>query len=316
MTKRSGDQPTSPAKRAKISGAGSNKCSQRHELHDVDPEKASAPAPRQSLDAATATADASFEDEDAPADEALPSDALVAINYLRAQFPKDAGVAPFCLKTQLYCVLTDRTITDRELDELRHANAVRYFKLPAGSDECAIMLTSDYAAAGEACRPAAAAAGTPPPLLRTFAWFCERVLPRCTDPAIPHERLIELLSSDPSGGAQRERANERHLGLLLQHCCLTRQVPTGAGRGAVGGYVFCMPGAGAAVKGVDAGRREILAALRRRKYPEMLEAELEKRKLRQSPLGMRWHVRDMLGGGALVRTSTTVGALIRVAHRT
>lgn len=105
------------------------------------------------------------------------------------------------------------------------------------------------------------------------------------------------------------------MALLLQACCLTRH--TGAGAGAFGQscYLFSMPGAGPAVKGISGGRKEMVDALGRRKYPEMLESELMKRKFKASPLGMRWHLRDLLGSGTLVRLQTTVGPLIRVAKR-
>ncbi len=76
-----------------------------------------------------------------------------------------------------------------------------------------------------------------------------------------------------------------------------------------------MPGAGPAVRGVGAGRKEILDALSRRKHPEMLAAHLAKRKLRGSPLGVPWHLRDLLGAGVVIQIDTTVGPLIRVAKR-
>lgn len=64
-----------------------------------------------------------------------------------------------------------------------------------------------------------------------------------------------------------------------------------------------------------AGRQEILSLLQRRRQPELLEAELLKRKLQRSVLGVRWHVTDMVGGGALLRIPTAVGPLLRAAKR-
>lgn len=109
---------------------------------------------------------------------------------------------------------------------------------------------------------------------------------------------------------------ETHITLLLQACCLTRH--TGQGVGASGGqrcYFFSMPGAGAAVRGISAGRKEIIDVLKRKKHPEMLESQLVQKKLKGSPLGMGWHLRDMLGTAALVKMQTTVGPLIRVLHK-
>lgn len=55
-------------------------------------------------------------------------------------------------------------------------------------------------------------------------------------------------------------------------------------------------------------------ALQRRQYTEIPERDLEKRKLQRSLLGVRFHVRDMLGSGALLRLQTTVGPVLRLAH--
>ncbi len=107
---------------------------------------------------------------------------------------------------------------------------------------------------------------------------------------------------------------EAHVTLLLQSCCLVRH--TGQGVGAAGGqscYLFSMPGAGPAVRGISAGRKEIIDALKRKKHPEMLESQLVQKKLKASPLGIQWHLRDLLGTLAVVRMQTTVGPLIRVA---
>lgn len=58
--------------------------------------------------------------------------------------------------------------------------------------------------------------------------------------------------------------------------------------------------------------RTALQALQRRRYPEIPERELEKRRLQRSVLSVRFHVRDMLGCGALLRLDTTVGPVLRL----
>jgi len=45
----------------------------------------------------------------------------------------------------------------------------------------------------------------------------------------------------------------------------------------------------------------------------MLHAELAKRKLKDSVLGLNFHVRDMVGSGHLIKRSTTVGCVLQVA---
>ena len=55
--------------------------------------------------------------------------------------------------------------------------------------------------------------------------------------------------------------------------------------------------------------------LSRRRHPEMFVRELEKKKLRDSRLGMQFHIRDLLGNGQLQKSSTTSGPLLRVVKK-
>ncbi|EFN53649.1 hypothetical protein CHLNCDRAFT_36320 [Chlorella variabilis] len=287
---------------------------------------------------------ASFEHDFAAepaAPEALPNDALVALQLLNSRFPAVAGVAPFATCAQLYSVLADRTAADRQLEELRRSNTVRLLQLPASRDECVVMLTADYVAAVQRCKEELAArsqqqqqqqqqphggggggdrnaAGHAAGALEAFAWFAERVLPACTEVMVTHGELLQLLSGAPPArpGQPRRQADaagaaagEPHVSLLLSQGLLTRHT------GGPDGYLFSMPNAGAAVRSVAAGRQEILSLLQRRRQPELLEAELLKRKLQRSVLGVRWHVTDMVGGGALLRIPTAVGPLLRAAKR-
>jgi serine/threonine-protein kinase 19 len=113
-----------------------------------------------------------------------------------------AKVAPFATRSQLYSVLADRTAVDRQLEELRRANAVRLLQLPASRDEQAVMLTADYCAALRQCQEAelpqgggaeagAAAAGQSSSV---FGWFATRVLPACTEVMVTHAELVQLLA--------------------------------------------------------------------------------------------------------------------------
>ena len=61
--------------------------------------------------------------------------------------------------------------------------------------------------------------------------------------------------------------------------------------------------------------QEILVILSRRRHPEMFVKELEKRKLRDSRLGMQYHIRDLLGSGQLQKSNTTSGPLLRVVKK-
>jgi serine/threonine-protein kinase 19 len=51
----------------------------------------------------------------------LPNDTLAAVLVLRSQFPHvwSKDTAPLALRSQIYSIVFDRTIVDRQLDELR-----------------------------------------------------------------------------------------------------------------------------------------------------------------------------------------------------
>eukprot|EP00887_Chlorella_sp_A99_P002948 scaffold24.g2948.t1 len=283
---------------------------------------------------AEATADADCSD----INDALPCDTGLALQAARC--------IPFATKSQLYTVLRDRTLADRQLDKLRRRNRVRLVQLPgpAAAPDYAIVLTEDYAAALAAAKAeATACGGAVAAAAVVFDWFLARVLPACTQVMLTHCELLRLLAAPArkehgsgSGGQPRNcgagqsaarsssgsgqpaataaagaaAPGEAHVSLLLSHGFLTRHT-AGAD-----GYLFSLPGAGAAVRSVAAGRAELLAALARRRPPEALERDLLKRRLARSVLGVAWHLRDMVGGGALLRQPTTLGSdVIRVARR-
>lgn len=50
----------------------------------------------------------------------------------------------------------------------------------------------------------------------------------------------------------------------------------------------------------------------RRRYPEMFVKELEQKKLNQSLLDSRFHVRDLIGLGSIAKFDTTSGPLLRI----
>lgn len=77
-------------------------------------------------------------------------------------------------------------------------------------------------------------------------------------------------------------------------------------------YWFAIPYIGSLLKGLTQGRKELLSLLNRKKYKEMMLALLEKKRLRFSPLDIRFHLRDLLGSGHLKSVHTPSGLVIRV----
>ncbi len=61
--------------------------------------------------------------------------------------------------------------------------------------------------------------------------------------------------------------------------------------------------------------QEVMGILSRRRHPEMFVKELEKKKLRDSRMGMQFHIRDLLGSGQLQKSTTTSGPLLRIVKK-
>ncbi|KAK7859509.1 serine/threonine-protein kinase 19, partial [Quercus suber] len=78
-------------------------------------------------------------------------------------------------------------------------------------------------------------------------------------------------------------------------------------------YWFAIPNIGSVLKGLSQGRKEVLSFLNRRRYKEMMLASMEKKRLRFSPLDMRFHLRDLIGSGHLKTVQTSTGLLLRVS---
>ncbi|EOX94419.1 PREDICTED: serine/threonine-protein kinase 19 homolog [Theobroma cacao] len=228
------------------------------------------------------------------------SDTLVALRIMRAQFPQIDKVAiqPFILQSQLYSSVKDRTQVDRELESLRREKVVRIFKLNTGQDDHGIMLLDDYIKQIE--HAVKRMEERKQRDLKVFEWFKVYVIESKLEPSIEHQELCSLLSL---GG----RVKDDHISLLINAGLLTRQLIDPSM------YWFAIPNIGSILKGISQGRKELLSLLNRRRYKEMMLVPLEKKRLRLSPLDMRFHLRDLIGSGHLKTAHSPTGIVVRVS---
>ncbi|XP_014513450.1 uncharacterized protein LOC106771915 isoform X8 [Vigna radiata var. radiata] len=107
-----------------------------------------------------------------------------------------------------------------------------------------------------------------------FGWLKTHVLDSKLETGIEHQELCSLLSL---GG----KVKDSHISVLINAGVL--------------------------------GRKEIISLLSRRRYKEMMLSSLEKKRLRTSPLDVRFHLRDLIGSGHLRTDQAPTGLIIRVS---
>ncbi|CAM6118193.1 unnamed protein product [Calypogeia fissa] len=236
------------------------------------------------------------------ADWTLPTDTLVALKMMCQQFPKSdqMAVRPFVLRSQLYSSVSDRTTADRDLEELKQQHTVRIFKLNSGQDDFAIMVMEDYLKQIEEEKKRMEIK-RPEEEISVFDWFATNVVPAHTGASIRQPHLLLLLN-------QAGKANDKDVSLLINAGLLVRQIADETT------YWFGIPNVGSLLKSLSAGRKELLSFLSRRRYKEMLQSVLEKKRLRSSQFNMRFHVRDLIGSGHLFSIHTPAGPLIRLTR--
>ncbi|KAI3682646.1 hypothetical protein L1987_82765 [Smallanthus sonchifolius] len=231
-------------------------------------------------------------------DNLIFSDTMVALRMMRAQFPHidKVTVEPFILQSQLYSSVKDRTQVDREVESLRREKVLRVFKLNTGQDDHALMFMEDYL--NQMNRAVKSMETKKQGVLAVFEWFEVHVIHSKPEPCIGHQELCSLLSI---GG----KVKDEDISLLINAGLLTCQLIDSDV------YWFAIPNIGSVLKGLTQGRKELLSLLNRKKYKEMMLAMLEKKRLRLSPLDVRFHLRDLLGSGHLKTIQTPSGLVIR-----
>ncbi|XP_078439928.1 serine/Threonine-kinase isoform X1 [Wolffia australiana] len=254
-------------------------------------------------------------------------DTVMALRMMRAQFPKTnkVSVEPFILRSQLYSCIKNRTQVDRDLEALKKEKTLRLFKLNTGQDDHAIMFMDDYNKQIGAAAERLGKKG--PDQVQVLEWFKLYVLGTKLDLSIEHNELVSFslifqslselfdvsyiynasyvnqCSLLSAGGKVRDE----HVSLLVNAGFLTRQLVD------PDMYWFSIPNVGSVLKGLSQGRKEVMGMLKRRAHGEMMMGVMEKKRLRFSPLDMRFHLRDLIGSGHLHTAQTPLGLVVRLA---
>ncbi|EFJ47161.1 hypothetical protein VOLCADRAFT_92324 [Volvox carteri f. nagariensis] len=247
-------------------------------------------------------------DDDDEVDVDVPSDvelALVAIKSDLRSHSASADLPPIVLRSQLSCLLTDRSTVERQLDEQRRSNRVRVFKLPTGScrwhaaTEVFIHRVVDRCTEFELSRDHMMhLMRTAPPQPRHQRQHQER--PQQSARPVGQQHGMELSQEAVAAATSRaasaaasvttntasvaaisvsrvpltqtleaEAALDEQISLLLHLGCLARHTD-----GDADAFMLAVPGAGRLVKAVLGARRELLAWLAKRQHGEAPEEQV------------------------------------------
>ncbi|XP_070580801.1 inactive serine/threonine-protein kinase 19-like isoform X2 [Ptychodera flava] len=219
----------------------------------------------------------------------LPNDTKAALLYIKTLYhieSFDSRIPHIILKHQVYGVVRNKTLVDRQLGQLKEKKEIKMFKLGATIDEYCIVFTEDYKQHVLRQLP-----GNP-----VVDKFLETAVEKCCDVSLNKAAMIdEFLFTDD------EITQLVNAGLLTVRD--------------IGSWWMAIPGAGIFMKSFTKGRETLLRTIRKAKYQEILQQELEERKLiAVKKLGMTYHMLDIIGAEFVTRIQTTSGWLLRLSE--
>lgn len=210
-----------------------------------------------------------------------------ALKELSLLFPEEKfckRVPVVVMKHMIYSRITNRTKADKEIDELQHNGLIRMFKLGGEQESLAILFESD---------------------------FIQLIRQRCNNSSLVEKFIRNVLKKihdiniDKSTLAQSGFL-ENDIKGLVQDRLLTVRTPST--------YWFCFPGAGEFMKSYIKGRQAIMSVIKKSKYQQILQNELEGRNMKKSvQLGIAYHIHDIIGADLVSCVPTSSGPLLRIS---
>ena len=315
--------------------AGGGRALKRRRVGDGASHRCEDADPIQSNESLESDGDDKNDDDGDALARATPCDTLVALQLLKQQAPP-APLAPIpvIIAHQLYDIIRNCTLADRELDRLRSAGTVLLLPMPCKRGSKAVIFRGDYVRHLQMC-----AASATPARASAINRLVRRLRHCCNNLSLRRDRLEIILRDrhasstssvdhtralSPSRAAHKLSTTDVERTMTATACidellaigalvpCRGSSGGVAAAAGALETYWLAVPGLGLFLTQVLKGRKEVVQALKRTRFKEMLRGALEKKKLRYSKLDMRFHVRDAIGAGLLVRHQTTSGQLLRL----
>ncbi|KAL5018208.1 hypothetical protein ScPMuIL_003930 [Solemya velum] len=236
-----------------------------------------------------------LEANDFPDDKELAvhamTDTKAALLYLQKQFPMDKfelQIPPIILKHQIYSIVKNKTIVDKQINDLRLEGEIRVFKLGNNSGEFGIVFFDDYKRH----------------VLQSMVEFS-------ISRSITEKFMKNMLTNYNEVSVDKKTLmtdfdfKDEEITQLLRASVLTVRD--------VGSWWTAIPNAGIFMKSFLRGRKAVLTMIRKCKYREILQSELEQRKWPKiARLGLLYHIHDIIGAELVQCIQTSSGQLLRL----
>lgn len=260
-------------------------------------------------------------------DDVNDNDVDTTISLLWRDFPAAAFPTQsvrVALRTQAYAVVANRTQVDMRLAHLVRARRVRSVLLfkGASSDDVALLDAGEFqralAALVDAHCDVKRVGPTPTERDRRFGDDGQKKRARVEGRT---EAVLQRFAADVC----RLTPGEPRIALATLRAALRLCGDEGECETSVQWLVECgalvagsdashffwaIPNGGAFLTALLAGRKEVLAIVKRSKFRELPRKQLEQKPLK-SPLGWNFHLRDLLGADALVAVPISGDSLLR-----
>ncbi|KAK9763092.1 Serine/threonine-protein kinase 19 [Basidiobolus ranarum] len=227
-------------------------------------------------------------------------DALSAISHVlhvrntKGHFKNSPEIPRVIMLHQLYSIVVNPTSIDKEIVHLCQEGKLRKLKIGDFQDEYGLMLMEDYIKEIEVVKEQLTASLKSIEFLDKFQNMIFTV--KCMDVTITRAGLSNYME-----------ASEEDITKLISMGFLTiANAHT---------FHFCVRNAGSFISNFVKGRREIMRTLKRRKYKELLEKQLEARKILGSDFSVKFHLLDLIGSGRCESIPTTSGELIKLTKK-
>ncbi|XP_049778456.1 serine/threonine-protein kinase 19-like isoform X1 [Schistocerca cancellata] len=219
-----------------------------------------------------------------------PSDTECALVYLRSKFPNEAfegHLPPVIVIHQVYAIVKCKTTVDKDVSVLQSKGKIRIFKLGGEESALVAIFTEDLKK-------------------HVLKWCAEKpIITRFLNDVLPE---MDDVSIDKSVLQKKFTLSEHDIRFLFGCGLLTLR--------SASSFWFSFPNAGDFMKTYLKGRKAVLATIKRSKFSEILQPELEQRKLKKSEkFGMVFYIYDIIGADLVECIETTSGNLLRLRKK-